>query len=97
MREASHILLEGTPVGIDVEEVVARMRSVEGVNDVHHLHVWAICSHISVLSAHVDLLPEYRLRQGLFADAHVFGGGRIETAGRNAQKLVPRQTSYNFV
>jgi len=64
LREASHILLEGTPVGIDVEEVVARMRSVEGVNDVHHLHVWAICSHISVLSAHVDLLPEYRLRQG---------------------------------
>jgi len=64
LREAGHILLEGTPVGIDVDEVVERMREVEGVNDIHHLHIWAICSHISVLSAHVDLVPEYRLRQG---------------------------------
>jgi len=64
LREAGHILLEGTPVGVDVDQVVARMRAVEGVNDIHHLHIWAICSHISVLSAHVDLQPEYRLRQG---------------------------------
>ncbi|PLY02667.1 MAG: cation transporter [Desulfuromonas sp.] len=64
LREAGHILLEGTPVGIDVDIVVEKMRRVEGVNDIHHLHIWAICSHISVLSAHVDLVPEYRLRQG---------------------------------
>ena len=64
LREAGHILLEGTPVGIKIDDVVERMRAVEGVNDIHHLHIWAICSHISVLSAHVDLVPEYRLRQG---------------------------------
>ncbi len=64
IREAGHILLEGVPKGIEVDEVVGKMREVEGVNDVHHLHVWSICSHISALSAHVDILPEYRLRQG---------------------------------
>lgn len=64
VREAGHILLEGVPKGVDVGEVVARMRAVEGVNDVHHLHAWSICSHISALSAHIDIHPEYRLRQG---------------------------------
>lgn len=64
LREALHILLEGVPKHIDLEQVVTKMRAVEGVNDVHHLHVWSICSHISALSAHIDIDPEFRLRQG---------------------------------
>jgi cobalt-zinc-cadmium efflux system protein len=64
IREAAHILLEGVPAGVDISEVAEKMRAVEGVNDVHHLHAWSICSHISALSAHIDILPEYRLRQG---------------------------------
>ncbi len=64
LREAVHILLEGVPRHIEVNEVVEKMRRVDGVNDVHHLHVWSICSHITSLSAHIDVDPEYRLRQG---------------------------------
>jgi cobalt-zinc-cadmium efflux system protein len=64
LREAAHILLEGVPRHVRVDEVVRRIRAIEGVNDIHHLHVWSICSHISALSAHIDVLPEYRLRQG---------------------------------
>ncbi len=64
LREAGHILLEGVPPHIDVEQMVEKMRGLDGVNDIHHLHVWSICSHITALSAHLDVLPEYRLRQG---------------------------------
>jgi len=64
LREATHILLEGAPRNIDLPEVVAKIRAVDGVNDIHHLHVWSICSHISALSAHIDIEPDYRLRQG---------------------------------
>ncbi len=64
LREAGHILLEGVPPNIDINDVVANMKAVNGVNDVHHLHVWSICSHITALSAHIDIEPEYRLRQG---------------------------------
>ncbi len=64
VREAGHILLEGVPVHVNLDEVVAKMRAVAGVNDIHHLHVWSICSHITALSAHIDIEPEYRLRQG---------------------------------
>ncbi len=64
LREAGHILLEGVPKHINVSELVDKMRSVKGVNNVHHLHVWSICSHITALSAHIDVAPDYRLRQG---------------------------------
>lgn len=64
LREAGHILLEGVPRDVDVQEVVSKMRGVRGVSDIHHLHVWSICSHISALSAHIDIEPEYRLAQG---------------------------------
>lgn len=63
LREAGHILLEGVPSRIDINELVARMKSVTGVRNVHHLHVWSICSHITALSAHIDVEPDYRLRQ----------------------------------
>jgi cobalt-zinc-cadmium efflux system protein len=64
LREAGHILLEGVPPNVKIEELVEKLRAVAGVNDIHHLHVWSICSHITALSAHIDILPDYRLRQG---------------------------------
>jgi len=64
LRESGHILLEGVPPHVKLDELVAKMRAVAGVNDIHHLHVWSICSHITALSAHIDILPDYRLRQG---------------------------------
>jgi len=64
LREAGHILLEGVPAHLDLNQVLARMRGVEGVNDIHHLHVWSICSHITALSAHIDVHPDHRRRQG---------------------------------
>jgi cobalt-zinc-cadmium efflux system protein len=64
LREAGHILLEGVPPHVKIEELVEKLRAVAGVNDIHHLHVWSICSHITALSAHIDILPDYRLRQG---------------------------------
>jgi cobalt-zinc-cadmium efflux system protein len=60
LREAAHILLEGVPRGMSVQEVVEAIREVPGVNHVHHLNIWTICSHILALSAHVDILPEYK-------------------------------------
>lgn len=64
LREAGHILLEGVPRHLDLNRVLARMQAVDGVANIHHLHVWSICSHITALSAHIDVLPEHRHRQG---------------------------------
>ena len=53
MREAVHVLSEGTPRGVDLELLREHISSVPGVLDVHDLHVWAITSGMPVLSAHV--------------------------------------------
>ena len=63
LREAVHILLEGTPRGLRTADVVDTIRGIEGVKDVHHLNIWTICSHIIALSAHVDVAPDFRDRQ----------------------------------
>lgn len=60
LRESSHILMEGTPRGLNTSEVVESIRKVEGVNDIHHFNLWTICSHILALSAHIDIIPEYK-------------------------------------
>jgi cobalt-zinc-cadmium efflux system protein len=63
VRESVHILLEGVPRGMTIGEVTDTIRGVEGVNDVHHLNIWTICSHILALSAHIDVDPEFKAEQ----------------------------------
>jgi cobalt-zinc-cadmium efflux system protein len=63
IRESVHILLEGVPRGMSTGEVTETIRGVAGVNDVHHLNIWTICSHILALSAHIDVDPEYKGKQ----------------------------------
>ena len=53
VKESVDIFLEATPKDIDQEELLRDMRSIEGVNDVHHVHLWTITSGIYALSAHV--------------------------------------------
>lgn len=59
LREAVHILMEGVPRGLAVDQVAEQLRGIEGVQDVHHLNLWAVCSHIFALSAHVEIEPDY--------------------------------------
>lgn len=58
VRESANILLEGAPDGIDFWAVADAMAAVEGVLDVHALHVWAISSKEFALSAHLEVDDE---------------------------------------
>lgn len=53
LREAAHVLLEGTPRGVDASEVDRLLRTVPGVCDVHDLHLWTITSGRHAVSAHL--------------------------------------------
>jgi cobalt-zinc-cadmium efflux system protein len=53
VRDSVSILLEATPEGIDADEVGRRMAALEGVVEVHDLHIWTITSGFPTLSAHV--------------------------------------------
>jgi cobalt-zinc-cadmium efflux system protein len=53
VRESLNILLEGLPRGIRLQEVTSSIRDVEGVLDVHDLHIWSLGSSTHALSCHV--------------------------------------------
>lgn len=65
MRESISILMQSVPEGIDLEEVRAAMMQVRGVMKVHDLHVWAVTSGISTLSAHAVVGAEENSEQVL--------------------------------
>jgi cobalt-zinc-cadmium efflux system protein len=55
MRDATRVLLETVPSGLDVTVVRAALDEQPGVEAVHHLHVWTTGSEHAALSAHVVL------------------------------------------
>jgi cobalt-zinc-cadmium efflux system protein len=58
LRDSVGILLESTPRGMDAEEIGRAMVEVDGVREVHDLHVWTITSGFPSLSAHVLVSPD---------------------------------------
>jgi len=53
IAESLNILLEGLPRGMSLHSVASSMREVEGVLDVHDLHIWSLGSSAHALSCHV--------------------------------------------
>jgi len=48
-----HILMQGTPEGIAIDDVIQAMQRVDGVSDVHHVHIWQLDEQRNALEAHV--------------------------------------------
>lgn len=55
LRESLHILLQGVPEGLVLQDIDSAVRALPGVSGVHSLHVWALTSGQNVLSAHVEV------------------------------------------
>jgi cobalt-zinc-cadmium efflux system protein len=53
LRDSTNVLLEGTPRGIDADDVGRSMAASEGVQEIHDLHIWTITSGFPALAAHV--------------------------------------------
>jgi cobalt-zinc-cadmium efflux system protein len=53
VRETLNILLEGTPRGVALNEIRSGMEAIEGVMNVHDLHVWSLGSQSRALACHV--------------------------------------------
>lgn len=52
VRDSLSVLMQWVPKGIRLEDVRRTIEEVEGVSEVHDLHVWAVTSDIFTLSAH---------------------------------------------
>ncbi|MEK4403390.1 cation diffusion facilitator family transporter [Sporosarcina sp. FSL K6-6792] len=66
IKQTIHILMEGTPITIDQQEVKQTLEAIEGVINVHDLHVWTITSALDSLTCHLlikDNEDEQRILQ----------------------------------
>lgn len=69
LRDATHLLMEGTPPEIGLAQVTAALEQIDGIADVHHVHAWALTSGRYVFSGHV-LIREGTDPQALLQSAH---------------------------
>ena len=65
LKDSLNILLEGVPEGIDLGEVEQAMLAVPGVLGIHDLHVWALTTGKTSLTAHVVYDPTYSTEDAL--------------------------------
>jgi len=55
LRESSHILLEGLPRNIHLEDVANAILKVDGVQEVHDIHIWTLGTDLHALSCHARI------------------------------------------
>ncbi len=53
LRRTIHILMQGAPEDIDLEEIITTVKSVAEVQDIHHIHIWQLDEAQSNLEAHI--------------------------------------------
>jgi cobalt-zinc-cadmium efflux system protein len=108
LRDTLHVLMEGVPSGLRMEEIASALKALEGVRAVHDLHVWTISSGQAALSAHVELddLARWpamlenarRMLQSRFGVAHVTlqpeQTGGINPGYRARVRILPQETSH---
>lgn len=51
-KDAVHVLMEGTPKNVDLDDIINTMENVQGIISIHDLHVWSITSGQNALSCH---------------------------------------------
>ena len=85
LRRSTHILLEGTPEGLDPETVALALRAADAaIRDVHHLHLWQIASgqRMATLHVRVDVATDaeraLRAVKAMLHDRYSIGHATIE-------------------
>jgi cobalt-zinc-cadmium efflux system protein len=62
-KDSLSLTLDGVPKGVDLNKVISEIKEVEGVLDVHHLHVWAISTSQNAMTAHIIVHPNVGIEQ----------------------------------
>lgn len=78
IRESNRIFLEASPRGIDPDRVGAALAAVDGIAEVHDLHIWDITSGEPALSAHVLVRPDVDCHAARLAIEQVLRGDHID-------------------
>lgn len=86
LPKSIHLLMEGTPEHLDLQEVIDAMEAEDGVVNVHHVHIWQLDEHHNALEAHVvssshvpeELEPLKRTLKSLLKSRFSIGHSTLE-------------------
>jgi len=84
VRDSGRILLESVPKHMKLGEIEAGMKAIDGVLEIHDLHVWTITSRMYALTAHVLLREDLPV-------------SRTETIGRDLERILDERWEINHV
>ncbi len=62
-KSGLHVLMEGTPQNVDIDEVIHTIESEKGIQSIHDLHVWSITSGLNALSCHAVVSDEVTIAE----------------------------------
>ena len=62
LKESSHILLEGLPREMLLEDVAHTLLRIQGVQEVHDIHIWTLGTNLHALSCHVRI-PDMHMEE----------------------------------
>jgi cobalt-zinc-cadmium efflux system protein len=58
VRRSTHILMEGAPDGLDVDELRSTLEQrIPAIRDVHHVHLWLVGPHEPLMTMHATIIP----------------------------------------
>ena len=55
IKETAHILMEGAPKDLSIDEIGSAIEGIPGVRNIHHVHAWSVGEHDNHLEAHIDV------------------------------------------
>jgi len=53
IKQTLHIILQGIPVDINIDEISEQLKQFKGIEDIHDLHVWSVDGNYNILTVHV--------------------------------------------
>jgi cobalt-zinc-cadmium efflux system protein len=63
LKEAVNILMQATPENIDLKKLQRKVEAIEGIKNIHHLHIWNLTDHQVHLEAHIELYHDIKLSE----------------------------------
>jgi len=87
VKTSLKIIMQFTPKDIDINSIVGEIEKIEGIKNIHHIHLWQINEHDIMLEAHIDLLQNITISdfENILAKAKTV----LKTYGVNHVTLQP--------
>jgi cobalt-zinc-cadmium efflux system protein len=63
LKSSIRLSLDGVPENVDIKKIEKVISSIDGVVNIHHIHVWGISTTMNALTAHILLRKNFEMKE----------------------------------